>query len=77
MVNASVIRTDKTVTPTQNAMSAVAGSVGIHAKFFRNPDENATRIIAEETEQSTTGSEIARNHHLDFSIDLAQLNAVL
>ena len=77
MANASVICTDKTGTLTQNAMSVVAGSVGIHAKFVRNLDENAARTNAEETEQSASGSEIARKHPLDFSIEQDQLNTVL
>jgi Ca2+-transporting ATPase len=77
MANASVICTDKTGTLTTNSMSVVAGSVGIHAKFVRNLDENAARTNAEETEQSPSGTEIARKHPLDFSIDQAQLNIVL
>jgi Ca2+-transporting ATPase len=77
MANASVICTDKTGTLTQNAMSVVAGSVGIHAKFVRNLDENAARTNAEETEQSASGTEIARKHPLDFSIEQGQLNTVL
>ena len=77
MANASVICTDKTGTLTQNAMSVVAGSVGIHAKFVRNLDENAARTNAEETEQSASGTETARKHPLDFSIEQAQLNTVL
>lgn len=77
MANASVICTDKTGTLTQNSMSVVAGSVGIHAKFVRNLDENAARTNADETEQSASGTEIARKHPLDFSIEQAQLNTVL
>ena len=77
MANASVICTDKTGTLTQNSMSVVAGSVGIHAKFVRNLDENAARTNADETEQSASGTEIARKHPSDFSIEQAQLNTVL
>ena len=77
MANASVICTDKTGTLTQNDMSVVAGSVGIHVKFVRNLDENAARTNAEETEQSASGTEIARKHPLDYSIEQAQLNTVL
>ena len=77
MANASVICTDKTGTLTQNAMTVVAGSVGIHAKFVRNLDENAARTNAEETEKSASGTEIARKHPLDFSIEQCQLNTVL
>ncbi|KAF8802453.1 Ca-transporting ATPase [Phlegmacium glaucopus] len=77
MANASVICTDKTGTLTQNAMTVVAGSVGIHAKFVRNLDENAARTNAEETEKSASGAEIARKHPRDFSIEQSQLNTVL
>jgi len=37
MANASVICADKTGTLTQNEMTVVAASVGIHAKFVRKP----------------------------------------
>ena len=77
MANASVICTDKTGTLTQNAMTVVAGSVGIHAKFVRNLDENGARTNAEETEKSASGAGIARKHPLDFSIEQNQLNTVL
>ena len=40
MANASVICTDKTGTLTQNVMTVVAGSVGIHAKFVCRLDES-------------------------------------
>ena len=36
MANASVVCTDKTGTLTQNAMTVVAGSVGIYAKVVQN-----------------------------------------
>src|ERR1700755_2948787 len=44
MANATVVCTDKTGTLTQNEMTVVAGSVGIHAKFVRKLDENRTRV---------------------------------
>jgi Ca2+-transporting ATPase len=77
MANASVICTDKTGTLTQNAMTVVAGSVGIHAKFVRLLDENAARSNAHETEKSASGTEVARKHYQDFSIDQSHLNTVL
>ncbi|KZV94727.1 calcium-translocating P-type ATPase [Exidia glandulosa HHB12029] len=46
MANASVICTDKTGTLTQNLMTVVAGSVGIHGKFVRHLDDNKTRTNA-------------------------------
>ncbi|KDR79013.1 hypothetical protein GALMADRAFT_64503 [Galerina marginata CBS 339.88] len=77
MANASVICTDKTGTLTQNAMTVVAGSVGIHAKFVRLLDENAARSNAHETEKSESGTELVRKHYQDFSIDQSNLNSVL
>jgi Ca2+-transporting ATPase len=35
MANALVICTDKTGTLTQNEMTVIAGSIGIHAKFVQ------------------------------------------
>lgn len=70
MANASVVCTDKTGTLTQNAMTVVAGSIGIHAKFVRELDDNAGRSNAEDKGET-------RRHPEDFSIDLAKLNDVL
>ncbi|KAI9449869.1 calcium-translocating P-type ATPase [Lactarius psammicola] len=69
MANASVICTDKTGTLTQNEMTVVAGSVGVHANFVRRLEENRER----------SGSEEARNgpNAKDFAVDLANLNTVL
>jgi Ca2+-transporting ATPase len=69
MANASVVCTDKTGTLTQNVMTVVAGSVGIHAKFVRHLEANTTR-----TNENERG---VRKHVNDFSLDLSQLNAVL
>ena len=46
MANATVVCTDKIGTPTQNVMSVIAGSLGIHAKFVRNLEQNRTRTNA-------------------------------
>ena len=68
MANASVICTDKTGTLTQNEMSVVAGSVGVHAKFVRRLEENRQR----------TDSEARRGPNAkDFAVDLTNLNSVL
>lgn len=75
MANASVICTDKTGTLTQNSMTVVAGSLGIHAKFVRQLTDNAARSNAEEVEQS--GPEQIRKHYEDFSIDQANLTTIL
>ena len=68
MANASVICTDKTGTLTQNEMTVVAGSIGIHAKFVRKLDENPTKASNEDT---------SRPNAKDFAIDLSNLNTVL
>jgi len=60
----SVVCINKT-TLTQNAMSVVAGSIGIHAKFVRKLADNRARTNANE------------NLHNDFSIDQSNLNTVL
>lgn len=70
MANASVVCTDKTGTLTQNAMTVVAGSAGIHAKFVRQLNDNAGRSNAGDKGET-------RKHHEDFSIDQTNLNEVL
>jgi Ca2+-transporting ATPase len=67
MTNVSVVCTDKTGALTQNCMTVVAGSVGIHAKFVRNLEANTT----------CTNESSPRKHANDFSLDLSQLNTVL
>ena len=75
MANASVICTDKTGTLTQNVMTVVAGSVGIHCKFVHRLEENKTRTNADE-ESSIIGSSSAR-HSQDFSIDQEAIKSTL
>ena len=72
MANATVVCTDKTGTLTQNVMSVVAGSVGIHAKFVKNLQENLSRSNADEAD-----SKKERKHANDFSIEQTDLNNVL
>ena len=61
MANAStIICANKTGTLTQNEMTIVAGTVGVHAKFTRSLEER-------------TGGPNPK----DFSIDLANLDAIL
>ncbi|KIK62401.1 hypothetical protein GYMLUDRAFT_164480 [Collybiopsis luxurians FD-317 M1] len=79
MANATVICTDKTGTLTQNDMTVVAGSIGIHAKFVRTLKENEGRTNAEES-PSKAAAESApptRKHAHDFSLDQSQLNTIL
>ncbi|ETW83423.1 P-type ATPase [Heterobasidion irregulare TC 32-1] len=71
MANASVICTDKTGTLTQNEMTIVAGSVGVHAKFVRQFEDNKARSNVDDL--NTSGD---RKHVQDFSLDQAQLNQV-
>jgi P-type Ca2+ transporter type 2C len=77
MANASVVCTDKTGTLTQNVMSVVAGSVGIHAKFVRKLEDNQTLTNAEEENAEDSESTGIRKHPEDFSIDQAILNDVM
>ncbi|KAJ7494644.1 Ca-transporting ATPase [Mycena galericulata] len=69
MANASVVCTDKTGTLTQNVMTVVAGSVGIHAKFVRHLEDNGARTNVDEPG--------VRKHSKDFSLDQSQLNTAL
>ncbi|EGN98945.1 hypothetical protein SERLA73DRAFT_90032 [Serpula lacrymans var. lacrymans S7.3] len=79
MANASVICTDKTGTLTQNAMTVVAGSIGIHAKFVRKLGENQSRTNANEERGGRRRVEdgSSRKHTDDFSIDQSELHTVL
>ncbi|KAI0255139.1 hypothetical protein BJV78DRAFT_1279731 [Lactifluus subvellereus] len=65
MGNASIICADKTGTLTQNEMTVVAGSVGVHAKFARKPNNNR--------ERTSNGGTNAR----DFAVDLSNLDSAL
>ena len=82
MANASVVCTDKTGTLTQNEMTVVAGSLGIHAKFVHRLEDNYTRSNAEEEEDGEEGCDSpkqkgTRKHPDDFSLDETVLNNVL
>ncbi|KAF5392317.1 hypothetical protein D9757_001407 [Collybiopsis confluens] len=79
MANATVICTDKTGTLTQNDMTVVAGSVGIHAKFVRTLKENEGRTNAEESPSKIVveAAPQTRKHADDFSLDQSQLNTIL
>ena len=59
--NTSVVCTDKTGTVTQNVVSVVSGSTGIHAKFVRNLEENkpCTNAPDQEREQRPQEKDIA------------------
>ena len=66
MANATVVCTDKTGTLTQNVMTVVAGSLGVHGKFVRHFSENGARSNANEVEGVSTRD--------DFAFDMAQMN---
>ncbi|THH15336.1 hypothetical protein EW146_g5119 [Bondarzewia mesenterica] len=72
MANASVVCTDKTGTLTQNEMTIVAGSIGVHAKFVRQFEDNKARSNVEDMNKASD-----RKHVQDFSLDQARLNQVL
>ena len=72
MANASVVCTDKTGTLTQNAMTVVAGSIGIHCKFVHRLQDNKARTNA--NEPPTLKSLPTSKHTQDFSIDQEQIN---
>ena len=87
MANASVVCTDKTGTLTQNSMSVVAGSIGIHAKLVRNLKENKARTNAADQEQdqpqeqdvteAANEPQANRKHANDFSIEQGDINTIL
>jgi Ca2+-transporting ATPase len=71
MANASVVCTNKTGMLTQSAMTVIAGSVGIHAKFVRHLESNIAHTKVN-TEEPSVGK-----HPNDFSLDQLQLNTAL
>ncbi|EPT01645.1 hypothetical protein FOMPIDRAFT_1023144, partial [Fomitopsis schrenkii] len=90
MANASVVCTDKTGTLTQNSMTIVAGTIGVHCKFVHNLPDNRARTNAEGDQQtqdrqaedvlqgvSTRPTNGKRKHSQDFSIDQTEMNRFL
>ncbi|KAH9021976.1 calcium-translocating P-type ATPase [Lactarius hengduanensis] len=68
LAKVSVICTDKTGTLTQNEMTVIAISVGVHAKFVRRLEEDRERMGSEVRNEPNTK---------DFDVDMANLNTVL
>lgn len=77
MANATVVCTDKTGTLTQNVMSVVAGSIGVHGKFVQRLEENQNRTNANKTVGEDGAAEAARTGRKDFSLDMKDINAIL
>ncbi|KAF8119838.1 hypothetical protein EV363DRAFT_1461066 [Boletus edulis] len=78
MANASVICTDKTGTFTQNTVTVVAGSIGIHEKFVRQPKHNQSRtdVVDERRFRRSTDRGILDTPQ-DLSVDQCRIDAVL
>ncbi|SGZ26164.1 BQ5605_C024g09849 [Microbotryum silenes-dioicae] len=87
MANATVICTDKTGTLTQNKMSVVAGSIGVHLKFVDRLEENSARnnanddrdpekIVgaASEADKASIAPSATRTGRLDFQTDMSEIN---
>lgn len=70
IAEASIILTDKTGTLTQNEMTVVAASVGVHAKFVRKPHNDREWIGNEETSDPNSSG-------FEFAVNLSNLNSVL
>jgi Ca2+-transporting ATPase len=74
MSNASVVCTDKTGTLTQNKMTVIAGSIGVHAKFVRQSSRDLSSSSTANDQQASIG---IRRFPDDFSITHAELNNIL
>jgi Ca2+-transporting ATPase len=68
----SQLCTDKTGTLTQNEMSVVAGSIGVHLKFADRLAENAARSNANDDIEATPAS--PRVGRTDFSTDMTDVS---
>ena len=77
IANASVICTDKTGMLTQNTMSVVAGSIGVHAKFVHRLEQNQSHTNAADDGSSRRSHDSNTRPRDDFLIDLSKLNTIL
>lgn len=68
MANASVVCTDKTGTLTQNEMSVVAGSIGVHFKFADRLEANRKRVETEHDSASDSQTRIVEQSELNQAI---------
>jgi Ca2+-transporting ATPase len=76
MANSTVVCTDKTGTLTQNVMTVVAGSLGVHAKFVRQLENHQNRTNANEESGAGGASGSTSTARGDFSIDQSRLNDI-
>ncbi len=72
MANAPVFCMDKTGKLTENSMTIVADSVGIHCKFVHHLKDNKERTNANELLTLKTLPRTTSKHTEDFSIDQEQ-----
>ena len=78
IANMSVICTNKMGTLTQNVMSVVASSVGIHSKFVQQLGDNQVRTNASEEVAEDSPQPVGSRKHLDdFSIDQTDLDSIM
>ncbi|KAH9440162.1 hypothetical protein Pst134EB_030791 [Puccinia striiformis f. sp. tritici] len=71
MANATVVCTDKTGTLTQNKMTIVAGSIGVHCKFAADLEQNERRVNVDEKSPDplvSSFTESAQNGNPQISI---------
>ncbi|KAI9603453.1 hypothetical protein KEM48_001435 [Puccinia striiformis f. sp. tritici PST-130] len=61
MANATVVCTDKTGTLTQNKMTIVAGSIGVHCKFAADLEQNERRVNVDEKNFSVDQAKIQQH----------------
>ncbi|KAF8552699.1 calcium-translocating P-type ATPase [Imleria badia] len=75
-LSACLVRTTPAL--TQNAMTVVAGSIGIHAKFIQQLQHNQSRtnVVDEHLSRRSTDSGISR-HIQDFSVDQSRIDTIL
>ena len=77
VANTSVVCTDKTGMLTQNVMSVVAGSIGVHVEFVRNLKENKARTNAPDQEQDQDQQQDMTWGADNYSIEQSDINAIL
>ncbi|KAF9778981.1 hypothetical protein BJ322DRAFT_466634 [Thelephora terrestris] len=89
MANASVVCTDKTGILTQNVMTVVAGSIGVHGQFPQNFEDSKARTNAPDQDEDRDPSperditeavdepQVNPEHADDFWIDQSEISSIL